>query len=171
MKKATTGFSLLELIVVVFLVALLSTVAVLRLGVGQGIVVQSEARQFAQRLNLLMDEGLLSGQIYRIVVDIEEQTYEYQHFQNGWNSISEKPFGKKLMPATVAFEMDVKQEGQVNGTESINNFVVQINSDGTATPFEMRFGERAKKNAIDEESSIWLIQGGQSVALEQEGIE
>ena len=171
MIKATTGFSLLELIVVVFLIALLSTVAILRLGVGQSIVIQSEARQFAQRLNLLMDEGLLSGQIYRVVFDIEEQAYEYQRFNNGWNSISEEPFGKKLMPESVAFEMEVNQDAQENGIESANNFVVQINSDGTATPFEMRFGERVKKNLINEESSIWLIQGGQSVVLEQEGVE
>ena len=196
MRKTATGFSLLELVIVVFLVALFSTAAILRLGVGQGIVIKSEARQFAQRLNLLMDESLLSGQVFRIVFDIKEQAYEYQRFQQGWGVLTEEPFGRKILPSGVAFEMEINQInevsnlsvdtqlfddseetafernfGQKTGIEIVNSSEIEINSDGTATPFEIRFGERTKKSLINHDSIIWLIKGGQSVSIEQESEE
>ena len=108
-RNNSHGFSLLELVIVVFLIALFSIVAVLRIGVSQGVVIESEAQQFAQRLNLLMDESLLSGRLYRIVFDAQQQAYEYQRYDNGWNAVSEIPFKKKSLPSAVAFELDIKQ--------------------------------------------------------------
>lgn len=186
-RNNSHGFSLLELVIVVFLIALFSIVAVLRIGVSQGVVIESEAQQFAQRLNLLMDESLLSGRLYRIVFDAQQQAYEYQRYDNGWNAVSEIPFKKKSLPSAVAFELDIKQTDEIFNTESLipndeqtqfeqnfgvrtgleieNNQIVEIGSNGASTQFDIRFGERGKKGLIETQTGIWLVQGGHSVIV------
>jgi len=163
------GFSLLEVIVVVFLVALFSTVAVLRLGVGQGVLIESEARQFADRLNLLMDESLLSGRVYRIVFDVDDQTYEYQQFNTEWTVLTDKPYNRKVMANNMAFALEVTAEVDVDvgeeSAEPVGNNVVVVNTDGVTTLFQLRFGERNQDNAVDDSERVWLVQGGQSVTV------
>jgi len=192
--KKTYGFSLLEVMVVVFLMALFSTVAILRLGVGQGTIIESEARQFAEKLNLLMDESLLSGQVYRIVFDVESYTYEYQHYDGQWVAMVVKPFEKRTLAGNIAFEMEVIQAstttnlranpqandgktrfenrfGESTSIESARINVVEIDSDGVSTEFDVRFGERTNNNTLDSEGRVWLVQGGQSVTVNQANTE
>lgn len=171
----TYGFSLLEIMVVIFLMALFSTVTILRLGVGQSTQIESEARQFAGKLNLLMDESLLSGKAYRIVFDQENHSYEYQQFDEKWNTITTKPYEKKVLKNTLAFDLETtipaSEKNNQRSEESIQNIdsneknTVLINTDGVTAVFVLRFGEKNQSNSLDREKSFWSIIGGQTITV------
>ncbi len=159
----------------VFLMALFSTVAILRLGVGQGTLIEAEARQFAERLNVLMDESLMSGKTFRIVFDPENQSYVYQAFDSQWQEMTDKPFTKQQLKNTLALDFQSKAPLETNAEQTSSDTdtsdsgeMVVIGSDGVSSEFELRFGERNKSNQLNSDARTWLVRGGQSVDVTDE---
>ena len=164
------GFSLLEVMVVVFMMALISTVAVLKLGLGQNVLIESEARQFADKLELLMDESILSAGTYRILIDTEKHGYEFQKFTDKWEGITQKPFNKHLLSDDMAIKVTIivanTGDNQSNELASSNpDNIIFIDADGVTSEFELLFGDRSKKGGIEAEKNYWLVKGGHSVLV------
>jgi len=173
------GFSLLELMVVVFLMALFSTVGILRLGVGQATEIEAEAVQFVAKLNLLSDESLLSGQAYRIFFDAENHSYQYQtKSANDWQDIAQQPYENRTLKPNIALKFTADLQtfpNSENGTgsstgvppkddEEDNEKQIFINVDGSITGFDLYFGRRLDNDSIDLEEAYWHV-------TNQEGIE
>jgi prepilin-type N-terminal cleavage/methylation domain-containing protein len=155
-----SGFSLLEVMVVVFLIATFAAVGVLKLGAGQGAVLESEAKQFADKLNLLIDESILSGKSHRVVINDDSTFYTYEGYVNQkWSSLDQKPYGKHEFPSSIAIEFSTFSE-----TDELDN-TIEIQSDGVITPFQFLVGNKddSTKRLIVEDLH-WLVSSDSSNA-------
>ena len=75
-RSSSRGFTLLEVLVVVTIFGILATFAFSRLRIDQpGLVIESEAEQFATRVALARDEAIILGQPLAVI--IEAQRYGF----------------------------------------------------------------------------------------------
>lgn len=156
-KGGNSGFSLIEVMVVVFLIAIFASVGFMSFGSGKGAVLEAEAKQFTDKLNLLIDESIFSGTSYRVLLNEEEGFYTYEKYQGSkWESIARKPFQKYELPESVSILLNTGSS-EVLGSDS--GLVVQ--SDGVVTSFQLLFGERsAKENRLNQNAFHWLVSAG-----------
>jgi len=148
------GFTLLEVMVVVFMMGIVSTVAVLKLGVGQNLIIESEAKQFSDKLELLIDESILSAKSYRIVIDTQDHGYIFQEFSDKWIEMTDKPFNKYLLNDDMALSVSITSNDADNSQKnesSSSSFerTIIIDTDGVTNDFELLFGDRSEKGSVD----------------------
>lgn len=82
-ESRTAGFTLLEMMVVVVLIALSVTIITLSLERDIDNVAEHEARRFAALIEYLRDESILSGRTY--AVEVDELTGSYRFLTPGEN--------------------------------------------------------------------------------------
>jgi prepilin-type N-terminal cleavage/methylation domain-containing protein len=74
-RRATRGFTLIELALVLFILGILATLAAPAISVLGGARLDSEARRLAAVISYLHDEAALRGRVYRLSFDFAESTY------------------------------------------------------------------------------------------------
>ena len=74
-SRAPNGFTLLELSLVLFIIGLLVTVIVPRLGDLSGTRLESSARRLAALVRYLNGEAAFSSQLYRLNYDLDKRLY------------------------------------------------------------------------------------------------
>lgn len=86
---AHTGFTLVEMMVTTFLIALLSATVVLTLPASSAL--PREVDRFAARLDHARDEAIVGMRAVRVVVDQTGYRFERQHLGQ-WEALDEGPF-------------------------------------------------------------------------------
>ena len=88
--RDTRGFTLVELMVVIFVMGLLASVAVLSMPAGSG-AVQKDAARFAARTAALRDNAILQSR--PMAVQVTPSGYAFLERRDGnWQVIEDKPF-------------------------------------------------------------------------------
>ncbi len=160
-KCRCEGFSLLEIMIVVFLIALLATITSYKIGNGNASAMESEARQLIDKLSLIMDESILTGSSHQLVIEKQSNRYGY-YFRKweskSWQNIEEQPYKLKLLKNGLALDMELF-EGSLEDEKN----ALTINVDGTFSPFTVKVLEynETTKQVIDDVAH-WLISGNNS---------
>lgn len=75
-RKSAAGFTLLELVMVVFIMGLLLMIAMPNLGAFRGTQVRSEIRRLAGRATYLYEKAAAEKAVYRLIFHIDSGAYE-----------------------------------------------------------------------------------------------
>jgi len=134
MRKNIKGFTLIEIMVVVVIVAvLISAVALSFPPVGDKLL-KEHADRFSALVELAQDEAILQSN--ELAVEITPNGYSfYQNENNSWLAISESPFTKRELPSD--FSTKVYLDGiliDLKDREKSKPQVVILSS-GEMTPF------------------------------------
>lgn len=134
MRKLNKGFTLIEIMVVVVIVAvLISAVALSFPPVGNKLL-KENADRFVALMSLAQDEAIL--QSTELAVEITPNGYSfYQNEGNTWVSFSDAPFSRRQMPKEISTKLlldgiSIDFEGRENDQPQI-----VILSSGEMTPF------------------------------------
>ena len=163
--------------VVVFLIAIISTVGLLKLGSGQNVAMEAEARQFVDKLNLLMDESIITGHSHRVVFERikDKNSYYFQQWQSAeletgkWQSLEVQPYLKHdIDPSLALFFTSLGQNGNsnlVNADQEGDS--IEISSDGSFNFFELSVGEKnSRSNSLLDDKPYWLVSGSEQLSVE-----
>ncbi len=74
-SKNTSGFTLIEILVVVALIALITVTALPNLGAVFKINIGNASRELATTIRSVYEQSVLTGQTFRVVVDVEKNMY------------------------------------------------------------------------------------------------
>lgn len=104
MRKLSKGFTLIEIMVVVVIVAvLISAVALSFPPVGDKLL-KENADRFSALITLAQDEAILQSN--ELAVEITPTGYSfYQNENNSWQAFTDKPFSKRQLPAEIKTKM------------------------------------------------------------------
>lgn len=104
MRKLNKGFTLIEIMVVVVIVAvLISAVALSFPPVGDKLL-KENADRFSALMSLAQDEAIL--QSTELAVEITPSGYSfYQNEGNSWEPFSDAPFSKRQLPAEISTKL------------------------------------------------------------------
>ena len=160
-RRNAFGFTLLELLVVVIIIAIIVSMAVLSVGlVDDDRGMRTEAQRFASLVQLAQDEAMLQGREFGVEVMLTAYRFvEYDPFANRWQTIPDDELlrqrelpeqlefdlfleGKRVLldddPARLA-DPDEEEDDDRTMSGSLKNYVphVLVFSSGDVTPFEL----------------------------------
>lgn len=141
------GFTLLELLVVVTLVAVLAGMVVPYLGGSRGRDVADAARRLVLLVNRAQQEAALGARVWRLVLDPAEATYRFQRRSGeDFSGVKAAPFAGPHRAAGVSWG-----ELTVNGQPAIKEAVVYLYPTGEQDAFSLtlRAGEHERTVVMD----------------------
>lgn len=133
----STGFTLLELSLVLFIIGLLVTVLVPRLGDLGNARLEASARQLAALVRYLNGEAAFSGHIYRLSYDLDQNAYAVQVLMPSHGTagfvLDQSPLSHPAqLPPNITFtDIRVPSRGRVNTGQVFTHFYPQGYTDPT----------------------------------------
>lgn len=134
MRNLNKGFTLIEIMVVIVIVAvLISAVALSFPPVGDKLL-KENADRFSALISLAQDEAIL--QSTELAVEITPTGYSfYQNIDNSWVTFSSTPFNKRELPAEISTKLYLDGISINLKDRDENKPQVVILSSGEMTPF------------------------------------
>lgn len=134
------GFTLIEVLVVVFITAIVLSFAVLSLRDDPGRRVQTEAERFAALARLATQEAVLQSR--EIAIELEPGGYRFLVLQNGdWVDPGDHVFRPRALPEDMRLSARIEGEDatlrDAAGREREDHPRIYILSGGEMTPFEV----------------------------------
>lgn len=161
-KTRTTGFTLLEVLVVVVIVSVLSTAFLLSLGSGRHNAGQEEARRFAALVRLAGQEAMLRSR--DLAVEVAPKSYKFLLYEEQqWQALEDEVFRLRELPEGMSFTIQLDGSAELfaaisnkksPGSDEIKELLprIFIFSTGEMTSFEMTLN-------IEDSEYIYHISG------------
>ncbi len=120
------GFTLLEVLAVVFIIAMMLTVAVQSLSPNQSKLLEQESERILALMKLVQEEAILNAQEMAFVVN--ERGYGFQTFSvEGWQSLEDDNLLRdRVLPEQIRMDMNIMGEEMAL---SLSETVVSLESD------------------------------------------
>ena len=149
--KRQTGFTLLEIMVVVIIVALLMSAVVPMVSRNADDLLQEQADRFIALVKLAQDESILQSR--QLGLQITKESYSFlQQEGDVWTAFAEGPFRQRSLPSGASASLylesvDVSLSDNMTGDKKSQPQVFILSS-GEMTPFSYEFvfptGSRVK---------------------------
>jgi len=135
--RDSSGFTLLELLVVVALVAILMGTVILGFtGADQEQRLRGTADQLAYRLELARQYALQRNRDWGVYVEPQSVRFaEFDPEQETWVEQARRPFSDTELPANVALRVESEGLDQLTATERERLPQILLFSSGETTPF------------------------------------
>ena len=154
--RRTRGFSLIEILVVVVIIGIVSSIALMSLGIlGDDRELRTEARRMQTLLEIAQDEAMLQGREFGMEIMVGSFRFvEYDPYANQWSEIiGDDTMRLRQLPEDVEFDLlleDRQVELELNPAElgesddmtergPVEDYAPQllIFSSGDMSPFEL----------------------------------
>lgn len=156
--RSQAGFTLLEIMVVMVLIAISVTFVVLNLDRDTDGVAELEARRFASLVEQARDESVLSGRPYAVHVDPAARSYEFLQHGEQWSPVdNDDVFRPRHFPEDLAVSFKI-----LDGPESGGLLVIE--GLGEITPFMLTVQGDSRRYRVS-------VDDGQNVIVESEANE
>ncbi|MEX0941848.1 MAG: type II secretion system minor pseudopilin GspH [Pseudomonadales bacterium] len=156
MIRRAQGFTLIEILVVVFIVTILAGVTVMNLPqFARTGNLDTEARRIKVLLEMAREEALLQATELGFKPDKDGYLFfVYDEAAGRWSGMTERPFQPRQLDEAVTLALRVEDNEFVLGDEGRDMPPILLLSSGETTPFELTIGMRSG------ESSKTLVSDG-----------
>lgn len=144
MKSRLTGFTLLELLVVLVIVGITMSFAVLSLGLrSDKDVVLQESRRIAALMQLASDEAVVQGR--ELAMQFDGRDYHFLVLnKNSWQDIeADEVLRERSLPQGLQAELIVG--GNARSSAGISGQRVYFYSSGEVSPFQLSLQDRQRR--------------------------
>jgi len=131
-----SGFTLIEIMVVVIIIAVMSVAVVSSIGGNNDRAARLQANRFIAVVNEVRDEAIIAGDNFALIVDDAAGTYRFESIRSQEASAGDALLKNRVIDKKVKVEWEVFDLFD-NGQDLEPR--VLISSLGEITPFEARF--------------------------------
>ena len=161
------GFSLIELLVVIVIIAIVSSIAVLSLGlVGDDRELQTAARRLSSLVEIAQDEAVMQGREFGLEVMVDSYRFvEFDPYANQWGELlGDDIFRTRTLPEDIEFELfledrrilldnepgdfDARDEFAIRDLSETYAPQIWIFSSGDMTPFELHILRKLANQSV-----------------------
>lgn len=145
MKSRLTGFTLLELLVVLVIVGITLSFAVLSLGLrSDKDIVLEESRRLTALMQLASEEAVIQGRELAMQLDGESYRFLLLDNKNRWQAIeADEVLRERSLPEGLQAELVVEGIGKTGAT--LSGSLVYFYSTGEVSPFQLSLQDRQRK--------------------------
>jgi general secretion pathway protein H len=130
------GFTLLEVLVVVFIIGIVLSFAVISIRDNPSDRVETEVRRFATLVTLAAQEAVLQSR--EIAVEVGDESYRFLVLEeNAWVESNDELLRARTLPEGMRITISVEGErGKDNGMKTKTDPRIYLLSGGEMTPFQ-----------------------------------
>lgn len=159
LRSIYRGFTLVEILVVLFIISIVTSVAMLSISHNQNKKVETFANELTQLLTLAEEQAMLQPAI--LGVSFSSQSFQFASFEavnetkKGWVLLNDSILGKRTIPKNIQVnikagnvQFDAKDnEESEEQDEEVEVFHPQIiiSTNGDVTPFAIYVGKSGEK--------------------------
>lgn len=135
------GFTLIEILIVLFIISIVSSVALLSIGRSNNRQIETFAKQLSQSIVLAEEQALLQPVV--LGLSINQKAYRFMMYnpdvdaKNAWQPLQDNVLRKQKVSDNVAVEV------KVNSRRASPQIVISTNGD--LTPFTIYIGKVGQK--------------------------
>lgn len=128
MSKITSGFTLIEILVVIVIISIVSSVATLTIHFNRNKQLETLAHQLRNAINLAEEEALLRPAILGMAFTKQHwQFYQYQEKTHQWLALSNKTLRSTSIPEYA--QISVKIQGKLIPLDGKPRLIISSNGD------------------------------------------
>lgn len=141
MGNRSQGFTLIEILVVMVIISIITTVAMLSTGQNKTKAVENFVNDFTQSLNLAEEQAMLAPAMLGLTFDGKTWGFAAREKSN-WVPWSQEGLHARDIPNGVAVQFDSTQ------TSNATTPSIIISANGDLTPFTLYVGKAGEKPSV-----------------------
>ena len=135
--KQQSGFTLIEVIVVIAIIGFVLTIATISIGDPQVKRMKQSSERFTALIQLAKEQAIFNSQEYALSVWDSGYAF-YILDENGWSLVSnDRIFRERTLPSGIEHELYLDGIKVVLSNEDKNKPQIFITSDGEVSPFQL----------------------------------
>jgi general secretion pathway protein H len=150
-RSRLKGFTLIEVLVVLFIIAIVTSMALLSIGSNENRRLQVYANELTQILTLAEEQAMLQPMVLGLWMN--EQTLQFasytamtQEKKAIWSPLQDKLLGKHVIPRGIQVDIEVGEKRSSSQGEAENNDPqIIISTNGDVTPFNIYIGKSGQE--------------------------
>lgn len=146
-SSAQRGYTLIEILIVLFIISIVSTVALLTIGRSDTRDMENFVQEVTQMISLAEEQAMLNPTVLGLTFD-KENFYFNSLQKNNWQPVEDKNLNEHAIPSN----LEVTIEGQAAKPDSEQRSAVSrldpqivISTNGDVTPFIIYVGKKGQK--------------------------
>lgn len=148
--KAAAGFTLIEILVVIFIISIVTSIAILSIGHNENKKLEAFASDLTQMISLAEEQAMLQPAILGIL--LQNRTIQWMAWQpvqngrqSGWLPLQDKLLGLHAVPANVELKLMIGSAVSASQQDkNIQTPQITISTNGDITPFRLYVGKRGQ---------------------------
>lgn len=152
-----SGFTLIEIMVVVFLIALTVGIVSVNFRHDTDQLVELEARRFAVLVEQMCQDSIIQGRVLALIAE-GATAYRFVIFEeSGWQKIAQDDiFRLRQLPEDISINLEIRETGQTE-----KSAYLRCEPDGFMTPFSAVFDlEGVRYQVVNNELGKMEIRAG-----------
>lgn len=150
------GFTLIEILVVIFIISIVTSVALLTIGRNENKKIEAFAAELTQLISLAEEQAMLQPQVLGLSID--DQSLQFKGMsqageKTSWSVLQDKLLGTREIPEGIELALRINGEKpkEASSDESDIDEAVKkipqiiISTNGDLTPFTLYIGKRGQK--------------------------
>lgn len=128
------GYTLIEVLVVLFIISIVTTVALLSISHNDNKQIEAFAKDLTQMMSLAEEQAMLNPDVLGLSFKDHALSFLKQS-KDGWSSLDDPIFEKYTIPSNI----------EVTVAQTTSNPQIVISTNGNVTPFTIYIGKKGQK--------------------------
>lgn len=140
------GYTLIEILIVIFIISIVSTVALLTIGHNQNRRLETLATQITQLLTLAEEQAMLQPAVMGL--SIGESSFQFLSYQPDadgqqmhWAALQDKALQAHAIPDGIALSLQLADQSTAEDDKTQSPQII-ISTNGDITPFTLYIGKQ-----------------------------
>ena len=149
-KNQSIGYTLIEILIVIFIVSIVTTVALLAIGRNENKRLESFANDLTQLISLAEEEAMLQPAVLGLIVNgqalqfVQLRTDEEKK-KNSWVLTQNKILAKQNIPDGIQIDLNIGNDRIALSEDETQTPQIIISTNGEITPFAIYVSQKNKK--------------------------
>jgi general secretion pathway protein H len=152
-RDSASGFTLIEILIVLFIISIVTTVALLSIGKNRNRELESFANDLSQTITLAEEQAMLQPAILGLTV--RDSSVHFSALETGvtdkknrWVAVDERALEKRNIPDDIQVDVEITGSKSADADEndaakSVPQIIISTNGD--ITPFKIYVGRKGDR--------------------------
>jgi general secretion pathway protein H len=145
--SSALGFTLIEILIVLFIISIVSCIAILSINHNENRQLETFANELTQMLSLAEEQAMLQPSVLGLILDHQSfrfASYHENERKNQWTMLKDNLLNEQHIPKEVNVSLEAGDVGEED-EGPIKKPQIIISTNGDITPFTIYIGRRGKK--------------------------
>lgn len=147
-RAETNGYTLIEILVVIFIISIVTSVALLSIRQNENKQMETFANELTQAMQLAEEQAMLQPMVMGL--SLNDNSFQFSSYlkdekNTNWIPLDDSALGKHRIPRNIQLGVEVASQKNDADKEKKNIPQIIISTNGDITPFVIYVGKKGQK--------------------------